>query len=163
MVQFTIIGLPGKFFDFFLKPVVGSQRPKNKHCRLYQRRLFARLLASDTHVYRNVAITTGDSEGGDICSGRRELPGPKIPGGSGIPPRAPHPQTLSHGGNLTDAKEERVSPAPGTRRWLRVRAANVASLTRPFQPRASEFTGWFVAVKMQLFDTMLTDVLQAWH
>lgn len=33
-----------------------------------------------------------------------------------------------------------------------MRAANVASLTRQFQPRVSEFTGWFVAVKMQLSD-----------
>lgn len=59
------------------------------------------------------------------------------------------PKTIAHGGNRT---EERVSSATGARRWRRVRAANVASLTRQFQPRVSEFTGWFVAVKMQLSD-----------
>lgn len=44
-----------------------------------------------------------------------------------------------------------------------MRAANVASLIRQFKPRVSEFTGWFVAVKMQLFDTTLADVLQSRH
>lgn len=44
-----------------------------------------------------------------------------------------------------------------------MRAANAASLIRPFKPRVSEFTGRFVAVKMLLFDTMLADVLRSWH
>lgn len=44
-----------------------------------------------------------------------------------------------------------------------MRAANVASLIRQFKARVSEFTVWFVAVKMQLFDTMLADVLQPRH
>lgn len=39
------------------------------------------------------------------------------------------------------------------------RAANAASLIRQFKPRVSEFTGWFV----QLFDTMLADVLRSRH
>lgn len=44
-----------------------------------------------------------------------------------------------------------------------MRAANVASLIGRFKPRVSEFAGWFVAVKRQLFDTMLADVLQSRH
>lgn len=44
-----------------------------------------------------------------------------------------------------------------------MRAANVASLIGRFKQRVSEFTGWFVAVKLQLFDTTLADVLQSQH
>lgn len=130
---------------------------KNKHCRLYQRRLFARLLASDTHVYRTVAMTTGNSEGGQWKT--RTARSQKSPGGSRIPSRATHPQILKHGGNLTGAAEERVSSATGARRRRHARAANAASLIRQFKPRVSEFTGWFV----QLFDTMLADVLRSRH